>query len=360
MGRKIIYVFLVLASLGGYVMFDGAVLLAAACFLVLLAAVLLTSLQLQKRQCRMTAADGKNTAEQGERAEASFQIFNQSILPVTRASVQFQFSDSRVPSETEKRTTNVEIKGKSKLQLSCKVSSEHSGVRTVRVKRIVLYDFLQIFSCRLPVPEPVELYILPPVRQLDLVIKVQPGDGSAEEEDDTRKGEDPSVTYQIREYQPGDSMRGIHWKLSARTDRWMVREYGTTVSRVRMLLRLEYRPSEMDAAQRDGYCAAAASLIGTFCRSGTECDVVWEEGEGERRFAVTSEEDLCEIFMALVKSDGPGPGRKEKRDSQRFYGYEKELCLDGERRLWEGTRCVAEFPESVSDSKKWQTLRIEL
>ena len=68
MGRKIIYVFLVLASLGGYVMFDGAVLLAAACFLVLLAAVLLTSLQLQKRQCRMTAADGKNTVEQGERA----------------------------------------------------------------------------------------------------------------------------------------------------------------------------------------------------------------------------------------------------------------------------------------------------
>ena len=198
-----------------------------------------------------------------------------------RASVQFQFSDSRVPSETEKRTTNVEIKGKSKLRLSCKVSSEHSGVRTVRVKCIVLYDFLQIFSCRLPVPEPVELYILPPVRQLHLVIKAQPGDGSAEEEDDTRKGEDPSVTYQIREYQPGDSMRGIHWKLSARTDRWMVREYGTTVSRVRMLLRLEYRPlkwmllSGTDTALRLQVCWVPSA--------GAEQNVMWsgrkEKGE---------------------------------------------------------------------------------
>lgn len=35
---------------------------------------------------------------------------------------------------------------------------------------------------------------------------------------------DISTDYEIREYQPQDSMRDIHWKLSARQEQWMVKE----------------------------------------------------------------------------------------------------------------------------------------
>ena len=40
---------------------------------------------------------------------------------------------------------------------------------------------------------------------------------------------DPAETQAIREYLPGDSLRSIHWKLSQKTDKLMVREYGATV-----------------------------------------------------------------------------------------------------------------------------------
>lgn len=45
-----------------------------------------------------------------------------------------------------------------------------------------------------------------------------------------RPGFDPSETYGIREYIPGDPIRQIHWKLSEKTGKTMIRELGLPVS----------------------------------------------------------------------------------------------------------------------------------
>ena len=50
--------------------------------------------------------------------------------------------------------------------------------------------------------------------------------GITQEEDmvQNRKGNDPSETFDIREYVPGDDVRSIHWKLSSKTDTLILRE----------------------------------------------------------------------------------------------------------------------------------------
>lgn len=45
----------------------------------------------------------------------------------------------------------------------------------------------------------------------------------------TKPGSDPSETFAIREYRPGDPIRQIHWKLSQKTDTLMLRELGLPV-----------------------------------------------------------------------------------------------------------------------------------
>ena len=40
-----------------------------------------------------------------------------------------------------------------------------------------------------------------------------------------RKGNDPSEMFELREYAPGDDIRAIHWKLTSKMDRLIVREY---------------------------------------------------------------------------------------------------------------------------------------
>ena len=40
----------------------------------------------------------------------------------------------------------------------------------------------------------------------------------------SRPGDDPGETFDIREYREGDSIRQIHWKLTGKMDRLIIRE----------------------------------------------------------------------------------------------------------------------------------------
>ena len=42
-------------------------------------------------------------------------------------------------------------------------------------------------------------------------------------------GDDPSELFALRDYQPGDRMARIHWKLSARKGEWYVKEFSRPV-----------------------------------------------------------------------------------------------------------------------------------
>lgn len=54
----------------------------------------------------------------------------------------------------------------------------------------------------------------------------------------TKPGSDPSETFGVREYLPGDPIRQIHWKLSQKTDATMLRELGLpVVNRTLLVLR---------------------------------------------------------------------------------------------------------------------------
>jgi hypothetical protein len=55
-----------------------------------------------------------------------------------------------------------------------------------------------------------------------------------------RPGDDPSEIFNIRSYMPGDAIDRIHWKLSSKTDKLLVREFGCPVER-KILLLVDYR-----------------------------------------------------------------------------------------------------------------------
>lgn len=107
------------------------------------------------------------------------------------------------------------------LGFSRRVDTRHAGVQTFRVEKAWVYDALGLFRLRLPLPQacsiaveprPQPPTILPNLSQFQYrVFQPKPGGGFSE-------------VHELREYRPGDSLREIHWKLSAKTDTLMVRE----------------------------------------------------------------------------------------------------------------------------------------
>jgi len=86
-----------------------------------------------------------------------------------------------------------------------------------------VYDYLGLFSKRLDFYRDADIAVLPDIVCLPVFWEGGeiPIDGEA---DDSRKGQDYSEISDIREYRPGDNLRQIYWKLSAGSEKLLVRE----------------------------------------------------------------------------------------------------------------------------------------
>ncbi len=97
-------------------------------------------------------------------------------------------------------------------------------------------------------------------------------------------GNDPGETFAIREYVPGDPIKKIHWKLSQKTDKLLVREFGRPVVDETLLL-FENRivdPSVMcSPAQKDALARLLYSMGNSLLTDQHRFTVGYYDGVGE-------------------------------------------------------------------------------
>lgn len=101
------------------------------------------------------------------------------------------------------------------------LDTSHCGTIRCTAEKLRVYDYLGLVALPVKKPQPVEITVYPvpapPTRLPNLSQflarrrKPKPGGGFSEE-------------HELRDYRPGDSMREVHWKLSVKTDRLIVRE----------------------------------------------------------------------------------------------------------------------------------------
>ena len=106
--------------------------------------------------------------------------------------------------------------------------SEHCGVWQIDVTRAEVFDFLGLFAFRVRNASSARITVNPiphaPEPRPDFTSlrttasRPKPGGGFSE-------------IHELREYRPGDPLRSIHWKLTAKTDDLIVREAEEPISR---------------------------------------------------------------------------------------------------------------------------------
>jgi uncharacterized protein (DUF58 family) len=104
----------------------------------------------------------------------------------------------------------------------------HSGVWQAEIRQAYVCDFLGLWRFRTAYTSPYRITVPPipeePVPSPDFssfhtsAYRPKPGGGFSE-------------IHELREYRPGDPMRSIHWKATAKTDKPVVREAQEAVSR---------------------------------------------------------------------------------------------------------------------------------
>ena len=104
------------------------------------------------------------------------------------------------------------------------LSSRYAGRVEVRMEAFEVYDLLHMFC--LHGCERTDAYVIvwPAFTEADEEELHSCVEGFPEENELKKRGTDFNPDYEVREYIPGDELRSIHWKLSAKQERLMVRE----------------------------------------------------------------------------------------------------------------------------------------
>jgi uncharacterized protein (DUF58 family) len=107
----------------------------------------------------------------------------------------------------------------------------------------------------------------------------------------------------LRDYAPGDDLRHVHWRSTARRGHLMMRQ-NETRRRAPALVLLDVRPGAHDRTSFERAVEACASIVSALDRAGRPFDVMWSTGTmvgapGRRHLANVMDE------LAIVQPHGP-------------------------------------------------------
>ena len=208
---------------------------------------------------------------------------------------------------------NIILPLKGELNISFDISAEHCGNFRLTAENCRIHDIFGIFSWRLKAPIEASLFIPPEIfdTQITLIedlIAVIDSDTYST----TKSGFDLSETFAVREYLPGDSVKNIHWKLSQKSDKIMVRELGLPVVNQILIMFETVAFKEFILPTPDRMAAMAEIFFSVsygLARQGIVHTIGWRDTEGgmfvSREICFSEEIDLVirELFHSSILVD---------------------------------------------------------
>lgn len=156
---------------------------------------------------------------------------------------------------------------------------------------------------------------------------------------------------QVREYQPGDALRHIHWNLSARSDKLWIKEYEreTETGAVVYLTNEESAPPTKEGLE--AFYMLAAALICGLLQTVSSAEVIWRNASAQKtECIVNKQQGLGELFLKLYQFDD-GYFLAKPQDEDLFRSDMPVLRLDYNRTLYKGAQSVFRFSENAYEDE---------
>jgi len=201
----------------------------------------------------------ETTVRRGDALSLTIRIRHRGILPI--APILLELSDPAGSSGREIRLKNQPHRLQS---LRLPLHTAHVGVFSVGLHAVVVEDLLRLVQKRIPLERTsYELVVLPQTFEVQ-PLTLAPGDPGSEIM--ARATEDLNAPSDTRNYQPGDAMKKIHWKLSLRKGDLMVRKFDEPILQdVLVLMDCSRPPSwghpQAEADIRDALLETTASVL---------------------------------------------------------------------------------------------------
>jgi len=156
-------------------------------------------------------------------------VINESILPYPFIEAAMSLPQSNSVRCRERRV-KLAMSPYSAYEINNTVRFRFRGTYEIGVNCLYVYDFFRMFRVRVDVEQYIRVYVLPRKMLLREDGESAVSDSSRETKKDPHSYEKIEIS-DIREYRSGDSLKSIHWKLSSKSEDFLVRDYDTGSSK---------------------------------------------------------------------------------------------------------------------------------
>lgn len=233
-------------------------------------------------------------AEEGQKIRIPFAVENYGVF---RIPVLWIWIDR------QKMVVHTLKQGKRK-NLILEYQAETCGKKQIMVRKMMTTDAAGLFRIRCRKVQNIiaEVHIIPKVypvsAQISKAVRLFVTEGEEYAKD--RGGDDTSEIFDIHEYQPGDKISRIHWKLSARMGELYMKEFSFPIGASVVLL-MDQREKELTEKTGSIFLSLAVSTGHALLEESCRFYAVWKEKNSQnfRRFLVKDEETFYNWLFAL-------------------------------------------------------------
>ena len=299
------------------------------CILAAMQLFLLFLMACQAHFCRrrLTVSFSRETEEAFRKETGSFRVTveNRSRIPV-----RFQLR-MRAGDQKGQRFYGLAEPGES--QVSFVFKPLHCGFAKLQIRKLYLYPAVPVWPVKKKTAAAMRTVVFPGEKSLKILLG-DPSSGQRQEETEaflSRRGTNLEEVRQIREYRDGDPLRHIHWKLSARADQLLLKEYEDRPEPFRKVLLDLSGLGEGPGEERDRYFETLSALLLGLLACGLRLRVCWTDGEDRRRQAEVTERDhRKELFWRLYRDLLEGCPRNAAEPEEDFFlGKDMSLYFNG-------------------------------
>lgn len=300
-------------------------------------------------------------------------IYNYSKLPTGKISIQLSESYALKPKK-KKIVFYASVAGKrhgqayASAEIHALWQPRYVGKAVVSLKKVRCFDLLGVLN--LPLPKKSyqaseKVTVLPEIFPVSVEMGVRSREFAMEQERYLLTGAEEYNTeqFQIREYQQGDRLRNIHWKLSAKEDELMVREYFPAMS-CPVLFFLDLSGEEAGRKKRfsgnflkrkevrvkkEAFLSILLSLSGSIAQNGCRHYVIWYDKNKKDvvRYCVEKEEDVYALLMKFESLDETEQGMNIEEEYEQKYHertYVTKLVLNQRLQLFCDGELFVQYP----------------
>ena len=221
-------------------------------------------------------------AEKNKDFEIHVHLRNNSVFPLPFIKIQLEYTNEFSGKKTIVEE-NVMLDGKRESTLKLFISSCSCGKFTVNIMQIRIMDYLRLFDVKVKSEKSTdEFLVLPTIRQINVNgASFNKNKHEWEKYSHTSSGEDTSEVFDVHSFRDGDTIQKIHWKLSAKANEYLVKEFSMPIEKMIILFVDMYVEEGKEYTQEkyDNFLEVLSSLSWSMTNGHIHHSVIWYDSK---------------------------------------------------------------------------------